>query len=191
VFLEKLFSRFVLLIQLILVVIFIVFEEVIWEGIAKPIYEYIHELHILQTLEQKLITVNRYVILVLFLILLIGVEGAGLAAGVLAVRGMVLAAALLYGLKIPIAAFTFWLFRATEEKLLSFGWFRWSYEKIMVFFEWIKEREIYRSARTMFTQIKASFNAFKVRYFSGENTITKRFKRLYKAVKSTLKRSSD
>ncbi len=182
-FLKKLLDRLVLLIQLILVVIFIVFEEVIWEGIAQPIYRYIHELHILQALEAKLKQLNRYVLLVLFLILFVGVEGAGLLAGVMLVRGMVVTATLLYGAKIPIAAFVFWMFHATESTLLSFDWFRWAYEKVLAFFDWIKEREIYREARAMFREVKGSFRVFKEKYFSGENTLAKRFKRLYRVVK--------
>ena len=186
-FLKKLLDRLILLLQLILVVIFIVFEEVIWEGIAQPIYHYIHQLQILQTLEAKLQKLNRYVLLVLFLILFVGVEGAGMLAGVMLVRGMVVAAVLLYGAKIPIAAFVFWMFHATEKKLLSFGWFRWAYEKILAFFDWIKEREIYQEAREMFRGVKASFRVFKAKYFSGENTIAKRFERLYYVVKRAIK----
>jgi len=186
-FLKKLLDRLILLLQLILVVIFIVFEEVIWEGIAQPIYHYIHQLQILQTLEAKLQKLNRYVLLVLFLILFVGVEGAGMLAGVMLVRGMVVAAVLLYGAKIPIAAFVFWMFHATENKLLSFGWFRWAYEKILAFFDWIKEREIYQEAREIFRGVKASFRAFKAKYFSGENTIAKRFERLYYVVKRAIK----
>ncbi len=186
-FLKKLLDRLILLIQLILVVIFIVFEEVIWEGIAQPIYRYIHELHILQAFEARLRKLNRYVLLVLFLILFVSVEGAGMLAGVMLVQGRVVTAVLLYAAKIPIAAFVFWMFHATESTLLSFDWFHWTYEKILAFFAWIKEREIYREARAMFRETKASFRVFKAKYFSGENTLSKRFKRLYRVVKRALK----
>ncbi len=185
--LKKLFDRLILLIQLVLVVIFIVFEEVIWERIAQPIYHYIHQLHILQVLEGKLQQINRYVLLVLFLILFVSVEGAGMLAGVMLVRGMVVAAVLLYAAKIPIAAFVFWMFHATEKILLSFGWFRWAYEKVLAFFDWIKEREIYRNARAIFREVKGSFYAFKAKYFSGENSLSKRFKRLYRLAKKAMK----
>ena len=46
-------NRFILLLQLFLVMIYIIFEELIWEGIAKPIYETIHALKILQKLEDS------------------------------------------------------------------------------------------------------------------------------------------
>jgi hypothetical protein len=181
-----------MLVQLVLVVIFIVFEEIIWEGFAKPVYVFIHELHVLQRLQTKLQSVNRYLILILFMILLIGVEAAGLTAGVMAVKGMVVSAVLLYAVKIPIAAFTFWLFRATEKKLLSFKWFKYLYEKTVALFAWIKTREIYQSTVEMMKELKGNIKSFvknfKQNYLSGENTVSKRFKRLYRFVKRMIRR---
>jgi len=180
-----------MLLQLVLVVIFIVFEEIIWEGMAKPIYIFIHELHILQALQTKLQLVNRYVVLIFFVLLLVGVEVAGITAGVMAVKGMVWMAMGLYALKIPIAAFTFWLFRATEPKLLSFAWFKWVYAQVMALFSWIKSREIYQSTIKMVKTIKAEWReylrAFKTKYFSGENSLSKRFRRLYRYVKRVIR----
>ena len=181
-----------MLVQLVLVVIFIVFEEIVWEGFAKPIYIFIHELHVLQKLQARLQSINRYVILVLFVVLLIGVEIAGITAGVMAVNGMVISAMLLYALKIPIAAFTFWLFRATEEKLLSFAWFKYLYEKVLAFFAWIKSREIYQSTVKMMKELKGNIKSFiknfKQHYLTGDNTISKRFKRLYRFVKGFIRK---
>ena len=51
---QKIINKSIMLIQLLLVVIFIVFEEIIWEGFAKPIYLYIRELRILQTIEFRI-----------------------------------------------------------------------------------------------------------------------------------------
>jgi len=181
-----------MLVQLVLVVIFIVFEEIIWEGFAKPIYIFIHELHILQKLQTKLQSINRYVILVLFVLLLVGVELAGITAGIMAVKGMVISAMLLYALKIPIAAFTFWLFRATEEKLLSFAWFKYLYEKVLALFAWIKSREIYKrtieGTKRLKLQIKTFVKTFKQNYLSGENRLSRRFMRLYYLVKQMIRR---
>jgi len=56
------------LLQLILVIVYIIFEELIWEGIAKPIYEAIHSLKILQKIEEKLQHVNASVILAIFVV---------------------------------------------------------------------------------------------------------------------------
>jgi len=193
--LQKILNKAIMLVQLVLVVTFIIFEEIIWEGFAKPIYIFIHELHVLQKLQSKLQSINRYAILILFVLLLVGVEFAGIVAGIMAVKGMVLSAILLYALKIPIAAFTFWLFRVTESKLLSFDWFKWSYGRVVGFFDWIKSRDIYKSTITMAkelkTNLKESIRTFSDKYLSGENTLSKRFKRLYRTVKRTIRRKDD
>jgi len=187
-FLKRVLNRFILIVQLILVVIFIVFEEVVWEAIARPIYEYIHELHLLQTIQKKLARLNRYALLTLFLVLLVSVEGVGLLAGIMAVRGMVITAAILYAFKIPIATFTFWLFHVSESRLMSFEWFKWSYEQTVALFAWVKSREIYQETMETLHRVKATFKQWKETYFSGENTLSKRFRRLYRVIKNAVKR---
>jgi len=143
--LKTLKHKFITLLQLILVIVYIIFEEIIWEGVAHPIYRYVHSLKILQKVEEKLHAVNAYVILVLFMVMLASVEALGLYAGYLFVSGNVAIGLSIYLTKIPIAAFTFWMFRVTEEKLMQFGWFKWLYERIMAFIDWLKSLEIYQS----------------------------------------------
>lgn len=189
---KKILNKVVTLIQLILIVIFIVFEEIIWEGFAKPIYEYIHGLGVLRLVEAKLQNTNRYIILAIFMILLVGVEITGMTAGMMILQGMIVTGVIVYSIKIPIAAFTFWLFRVTDEKLLSFGWFKWSYEKIMALFAWIKSRDLYKNtikkAKKFKEEAKVYLFNFKAKYFSGDNKVSKRFKRLYVHIKSSLKK---
>ena len=50
----------------ILVTIYIVLEELIWENIAEPIYTFIHGLSILHKAEAFINALNRHVLLVLF-----------------------------------------------------------------------------------------------------------------------------
>ncbi len=184
--------KLITLLQLLLVIVFILFEELIWEGIAYPIYRYVHGLKILQKVEAKLQAVNAYVILVLFVLLLSSVEGLGLYAGYQFVSGSVLFGLTLYLTKIPIAAFTFWMFRVTESKLMQFGWFAWLYGKIMCGITWLKGLEIYRNTmeriKVTKTKIKAWIKVFKARYFSKESTFVLRLKKLYRRIKAALKR---
>jgi len=185
-------NKFISLLQLILVMIFIIFEELIWEGIAKPIYEAIHSLKILQKVEEKLQHINAYVILVIFVLLLATVETFGIYAGMLFVSGQVLLGLALYISKIPIAAFTFWLFRVTEDKLMQFGWFKWLYEKMMEGIAWLKSREMYVETMARLKRIKEKLKkrikAFKAKYFAKESPFMTKVKRLYKTVKATLKK---
>jgi len=185
-------NKLISLLQLILVIIFIIFEELIWEGIAKPIYEAIHSLKILQKIEAKLQHINAYVILVIFVVLLATVETFGIYAGMLFVSGQVLLGLALYISKIPIAAFTFWLFRVTEDKLMQFGWFKWLYEKMMAGITWLKSREMYietmERIKRIKERLKKSAKAFKAKYFAKESPFMIKVKRLYKTIKASLKK---
>jgi len=180
------------LLQLILVMIYIVFEELIWEGVAKPIYETIHGLKILQKIEAKLQYVNASVILVIFVVLLSIVEAFGIYAGMLFVSGQVMLGLVLYISKIPIAAFTFWLFRVTEDKLMQFAWFKWLYDWIMKAIEWLKTREMYVKTMERLGEVKKSikkkFQSWKEKYFANESPFITKIKSLYKTVKASLRK---
>ncbi len=185
-------NKLTLIFQLILVLIYIIFEELIWEGIAKPVYEFVHSLKMLQKIEIKLQNVNPSVVLVIFVILLTIVEAFGIYAGILFVSGQVFLGLTLYISKIPIAAFTFWLFRVTEDKLMQFGWFKWVYDWIIKAIEWLKSSEMYIKTMARLKQIKQSLKVylarFKEKYFSGESPFMEKIKGLYTAMKGSLKK---
>ncbi len=180
--------KLITLVQLLLVMTYIIFEELIWEGIAKPIYEAIHALKILQRLEAKLENVKPSMILVIFILLFVIVEAFGLYAGMLFVSGQMILGLVLYISKIPIAAFTFWLFRVTEEKLMQFGWFKWLYEWIMRAIDWIKATEIHRKTMERLVEMKRDIKAWKEKYFAGKSPFIERMKQLYKRVKVSLRK---
>ncbi len=179
--------KLILLLQFSLVTIYILFEELIWEGIAKPIYEAIHALKILQRLEAKLEHLNPSMILVIFVLLFAIVEAFGIYAGMLFVSGQMLLGLVLYISKIPIAAFTFWLFRITEDKLMQFVWFKWVYERIMKAIEWIKSSEIHQKTVAYVLQVKMHIKALKEKYFSGKSPFLEKMKQLYKRLKVLLR----
>lgn len=185
-------NKLISLLQLILVLIYILFEELIWEGIAKPIYEAIHSLKILQKIEYKLQDANPSVILLIFLFLLLIVEGFGIYAGILFVSGQVALGLTLYIAKIPIAGFTFWLFRVTEDKLMEFSWFKKLYNGMLRGIEWLKSCEVYIRTMAKLKEvkeaIKAYFKVFKAKYFATESAFMIRVKALYQVLKNVLKK---
>ena len=190
--LSTLKHKLILIFQLILVIIYIIFEELIWEGIAKPVYTFVHSLKMLQKVEAKLQHVNPSVVLVIFVLLLVIVEAFGIYAGMLFVSGQVFLGLTLYISKIPIAAFTFWLFRVTEEKLMQFGWFKWMYDWVMKVIDWLKSSEMYTKTMERLKKIKTSVKVyiveFKAKYFAGKSPFIEKVKRLYAAVKGSLKK---
>jgi hypothetical protein len=179
-------NKILTLLQLILVITFIIFEEIIWEGIAKPIYEWVHSLKILIKLEKVLNKLPSWMILGIFVVLLISVELFGLIAGGLFISGHMLLGLALYSIKIPIAAFTFWMFKVTDDKLMQYKWFAWMYEKLMEFMKWIKSLEIYQSTMQMLKKFKQSIKEFKQIYFASSSPFIQKTKKLYHSIKSTL-----
>jgi len=74
-FLQKIAQRLLIVVEFILVLLFILFEEIVWEGLAKPIYDKISSFRILLRFEKIVNISNRYIVLLSFLTLLVGVEG--------------------------------------------------------------------------------------------------------------------
>ncbi len=181
-------NKIIAIIQLILVFIYIIFEEIIWDGIAKPIYEVLHSLRILQKLELKLQSANPSLILFIFVVLLVIVEAFGIYAGMLFVSGQMALGVALYISKIPIAGFTFWLFRVTEDKLMQFGWFKWIYDWIMRGIDWLKASDIHKSTMVYLASMKLWFREFKQKHFGGSSPFVDRLKRIYASLKKSLKR---
>ena len=115
----------------ILVITYIVFEELIWNIFAKPIFQYLKSLLILETLKSTFLDMHRYLLLFFFIIILVVAEFLGFLSGISIINGYIFFGVTVYALKIPVAAFTFWLFDLTKEKLMTFLWLKKSYEMIM------------------------------------------------------------
>jgi len=184
--------RVILLLQLLIVMVYIIFEELIWEGIAKPIYEAVHSLRMLQKIEVKLQKVSPSMILTIFVVMLGIVEAAGIYAGMLFVSGQAVIGLTLYISKIPIAAFTFWLFRVTEDKLMQFRWFKWMYDQIMRAIDWLKSCEMYQKTMKRLAQVKEGFKriikGFKEKYFAKKSPFIEKIKRLYRTLRESLRK---
>jgi hypothetical protein len=185
--------KIILLVQLLLVITFIIFEEVIWEGIARPIYTYVHGLKVLQHIELKVQHANPLLVLSIFVILLVMVELFGVYAGILFISGHIILGTALYLSKVPIAAFTFWLFKVSESKLMQFGWFKWMYEKIMGVIDWLKSCEVYietmKRLKSLKVKVKQWFSDLKAKYFDKESQFVAKLKKLYQSIKAVLRRS--
>jgi len=183
-FLQKIGQRVLLAIEFILVFLFILFEEIIWEGLAQPIYYKIQSLEILQKLQIYIDRTNRYIVLTIFVVLLLSVEGAGVVAGIFFVQGKIIFGSLLYAGKIPIAGFTFWLFRVSKSKLLSFSWFSFAYHKLMSGIDWLKSTDIYLSSLKTLLNLKDKLKKIKKRYFSKESNFIRDIKTFYSYIKN-------
>ena len=66
----------------ILVFIYIIFEELIWDKFAKPIISYISNFPLFKNLTPKILALNSYIILIIFIIPFFLVELLGIYAGI-------------------------------------------------------------------------------------------------------------
>ncbi len=115
----------------ILVIGYILFEELFWNIFAQPIYHYFKSLIVLEPLKKTFLQMDRYVLLGVFVTILLLAESMGLLAGYFFIEGYLFSGVIVYLLKIPVAAFTFWLFDITKAQLMTFHWLKVAYEWIM------------------------------------------------------------
>lgn len=186
-FLSNVLHRTILLFQFLLVLTYMFFEELIWNGIAVPIYSFLGSLRLLQILEKRLKYINGHIVVLLFIAIFVFAEGLGIVAGIFAVSGKLFLGIVLYATKIPIAAFAFWLFRVTKKKLMAFEWFAFLYNVIEKGLSWLKGLDVYISTMDLLLEtkvwIKSKVIIIKTKWFQHKGNIPKRFKKLYALAK--------
>lgn len=159
---------FVKLLESVLVIGYILFEELIWNVFAKPIFQYFKSLSLLASLKNKFLTMNRYLLLVVFVVILVITEVMGVLSGYYLVNGLVITGLLVYTLKIPIAAFTFWLFDLTKEKLMTFHWLEVTYNYIMDLIDTFIHSPIHIYIKAKIISIRSQVRILIVQYFGEE-----------------------
>lgn len=136
------------------VLLYVIFEELVWDLVAKPIFGYLRDLKLLHAVENKVLALNPLTLLILFLVLFIQVEGLGILALSLMAQGKAVLGIALYMAKLPIAAFTFWLFRISKETLMTFSWFKYSYGAMERLIDSIKASRFHQGIVAKVSQLK-------------------------------------
>lgn len=167
----------------LLVFIYIIFEELIWESIAKPIYDYFHSLKILQKLQTYIEKLHRVIILIIFLLMFAQVELLGVVAAIMLAQGKAYTAVAMYVGKIPIGVFTFWMFKISREKLMTFGRFKSSYDYIMNIIDKIKDSDIYKNIKIKTNELRVNIKKLNLKYFGNRSLFKERISRIYSRIK--------
>ncbi|MDD5359151.1 MAG: hypothetical protein PHI79_00465 [Sulfurovaceae bacterium] len=190
-FFKNILNKLFLLLQFFLVFIYIIFEEIIWNFIAKPIYNFIESLNAIQKLDELLRSTNRYIILITFVLLFVLVELLGIVAGGLIVSGNIFVGTGLYLAKIPIAVFTYWMFKVVRSKLMTFYLFRVSFNTLENILSLIKNSYIYKSTIDVLIKtkeyIKSKLQYFKDKIIGKKGRFIYRIKRFYFFIKQRYK----
>lgn len=120
------------LIFILLILSYILFEELIWNTAVVPVIRYISAFHLYRRfLEYIRLHAGRTTVLFLFTVPFIIGEGIGILSGILAANLYFTGAVLLYGCKIPLIVVALEILQNGKEKLLSFGWFALCYRWVM------------------------------------------------------------
>lgn len=177
------------LIESVIVILYIVFEELIWNIFAKPIFQYLKSLIVLDSLRNTFLHMNRYLLLGIFILILGIAEVLGLMSGISILNGYLFIGIGIYSLKIPTAAFTFWLFDLTKDKLLSFQWLKVSYEFTMSVIDSIINSTIHVYIKTKIIIAREKLKALKVKLL-GDESFYSSLKNHYRFFKSYFKQNS-
>jgi len=178
------YERIINFVLTFLVFVYIVFEELIWDRLAKPIFSYISKLELFKDLEPKILALNSYLILFIFLIPFIIVELLGAYAGILFISGHIFLGIFLYLAKIPIAVVIFWFFNVAKEKLLAFRWLNFTYTKLVLIIDKIKHSKIYLKIQEKAHNIKEEI---KKRFFISKSGLKENIIEIYKVLKNKFK----
>ncbi len=162
---------------------YIIFEEIVWERFAKPIFQFIRELKILQKLEAYLHTTNNTFILAVFIMLFVTVEILGLVAVGLLLNGKIITGVLIYATRIPVSVLTFWVFQVTKKKLMKFEWFKHAYQFIMKMIDKVTSSQVYLDIKARTAPIKSYLRS---KLINNKGSIKKRVELIYRKLKSLL-----
>ena len=178
------YKKILNIILIILVFIYIIFEELVWEKFAKPLINLISKLQLFTNFIPKILALNSYLILIFFVSTFIVVELIGIYAGLLFVSGHMTIAIVIYVLKVPVAAFIFWFFSIVKHKLLEFKWFEVTYNSLMSLISKIKNSSIYIAIKEKANELKKSI---KEKFFSTRSKFKKKAIYIYKLLKQKIK----
>ena len=181
------FNKIVNIFLTFLVFVYIIFEELIWDRLAKPVFSYISNLELFRDLEPKIMALNSYLILFIFLIPFIIVELLGIYAGILFISGNILLGLLVYVLKIPIAVVIFWFFNITKDVLLQFRWLNFIYKNLILIIEKIKHCRIYVMIQDKTSIVK---DEIKKIFFTSKIDFKEKVIEIYKLLKDKFNKKS-
>lgn len=186
--LPKLINTFILKpLESVLVIGYLLFEEIIWDLFAKPLISYLKSLAILDRLKQTFLTMNRYLLVTFFLLIFVIAEYMGVLSLITIAQQQLLLGISIYALKIPIAAFTFWLFDLTKPQLMTFPWLKVTYETLLYWIDRIVQSNIYKTIKYKVMVIKQQLRELREALLL-RNAFVKHMQSIYQSLKAALLR---
>jgi len=169
---KKILNTIVKVIEVFIVLVFIIFEELIWKTLGVPIKNFFNKLEFLDKFKKMVQTSSGYGSLGIFLIPFAVAEYLGIYSLSLMLTGSVFIGVLVYILKVPVAAIAFWLFAILKPKLLAIGWFKGLYELVMKAFNWAKNRSIYKEVMAMVRLYRMKVKSYIMKFKTKDGFLT-------------------
>ena len=143
-------------IETTLVILYLVYEELIYETIGRPLVEYYKSLKVLERFQLFLERSPSFVLLVIFLIAFVVAEALGFLSLPLILMGppFMILGFIIYALKVPIAAFAFWIFKENKEKLMEYRIINYIYTKLMYYVDKLKDTNVYKRVKVRVEKYK-------------------------------------
>lgn len=142
----------------VVILIYILFEELIWKSTVAPIIRFISEFHIYRRfLGYIALQAGRTTVLFLFIVPFVIGEVVGIYSGILAAQLHFLGAVILYACKIPLVVIALAILQNGKEKLLTFGWFFVCYWWVIQQLEKLHNNRLYRQTNLSIKKLRKKF----------------------------------
>jgi hypothetical protein len=160
-----------------LILIYILFEELIWERAVVPVVGFISRFHLYCSfLEYIELRAGRFTVLILFIVPFVVGEIIGIMSGILAARLYLLSAVLLYMCKIPLIVVALAILQRGKKKLLTFDWFALCYGWVITQLEKLHQSQLYQQIHLMMAGLRRQFS-------SRSSQTARRIVRLYQHIR--------
>jgi len=174
-------KRIIKYLKIVGVVFFILFEEILWRKIGKPLHNKIKSLKITIRFREWVNDIeHRYSLLLIFLAPVFIDIVLSYMFGVAMAHAMIFTAIGIYVLKAVASVIMFLIFNIAKKRLVSFTIIRYSYYYILR----IKSSRVFRRTKKYTQKIKKELSELKNTYFDGDSKLLIELQKIYKNIKA-------
>ena len=170
--LKNFFARIIFFVTAIIVVLFL---EIFWELGFKKTSQSFQKSKIASFFKQHIENMNRYVVLAIFGIPFLLMEGLGVIAVGFLASGHIFTFIALYLFKVLFFIPVHFILDIGKDKLMSIAWFKRRHDMIVALLEWFKKSQTYVKVHNFTENIGAYLKGFKSLFSAQVVTIKKAF----------------
>jgi hypothetical protein len=167
--------------KLLVVLLFILFEEIAWKRIGEPVHNIISSLKIMNRFKLYISDIkHRYILLGIFIIPFVLMEITSIYAGASLLSGAIIMGIGLYMIKLFLTIPVVIIFNIGKDILISFWLIKYGYGMILRF----KRSNAFRSVKKFTKKLKKEWSVFKEEYLNVEDgDFVESIKKMYQVLK--------